>query len=278
MGVIQKIIELDGEALEKYVTDRVIELEMNSDDSFHTLPSIHNGFISKNTEIKVSNASMFGYSMRGVDYLAFAKYLKNVLTDNSIVSLIISTGSYVSNYFGYDAYKPAKQDIRNALIQKEIEALTGKTKLFDIIEIMDSTYLPSINIFRNNDQAVCLEHSTLTQNLLSFLGINSTCLSMIALQNKVISGHCANIISVDINGEIKHLYFDLINMEIFSKDGHLSTLPTMKIISDTDFKQFVEGVNPLTIIRKDCREESGQTSTLYFPLSLKNTIELQKRI
>lgn len=277
MEVIQKILELDGEALEAYVTDRLVELETNCDDSYHDLPSVHNGFISKNTEIKVSNVSMFGYSMKGVDYLAFAKYLKNTSTNANLVGLICSTGSYVGKYFGYDAYKPKKRDIRDSIIEKAIEENTGKTNIWDIIEMMDVCYLPSINIFRNNDQAVCLEHSTLMQNLLSFLGITSSCFTMLALQNKTITGHAANIISVDVNGETKHIYFDLVNMDVLIKDGRLCTSPTLQLVSDEEYKAFIEGTSPLTVVRKDCREESGETTTLYLPQSIKNSIELQKR-
>ena len=276
--VIKKIMELDGEELETYVTDRVVELETNSDDSYHKLPSIHNGFISKNTEIKVSSGSMFGYSLRGVDYLAFAKYLKELLTDVSVVSLICLTGSYVGKYFGYDVYKSQERDIRDSIINKSIGETTGKTDFWDIIEMMDSCYLPSINIFRNTNQAVCLEHSTLMQNLLSFLGITSSCFTMLALQNKKITGHVANIISVDVSGTTKHIYFDLINMEVSRKDGVLCTSPTMKLVSDEEYKGFVEGTSPLTVVRKDCRQESGETTTLYLPQSIKNTIELQKRM
>ena len=276
--VIQKIMELDGEALEAYVTNRIVELETNSDDSYHKLPSVHRGFISRNTEIKVSDGSVFGYSMRGVDYLAFAKYLKSVSTDVNVVSLICSTGSYVAKYFGYDVHKPKNRDIRDAIIGRAIEETTGKTDFFDILEVMDACYLPSINIFRNNDQAVCLEHSTLMQNLLSFLGITSSCFTMIALQNKTITGHAANIISVDVNGETKHIYFDLVNMDVSIKDGRLCTSPTLQLVSDEEYKAFIEGTSPLTVVRKDCREEYGETTTLYMPQSLKNTVELQKRM
>lgn len=276
MDVIQRIMELDGEELENYVIDRVSELEATVDDSFHKLPSSVEGFISKNTEIRVSESSFFGYSMKGVDYLAFAKYLKNSLSDTSIVSLISSTGSYVGNYFGYNPYEPKKKDLRDEIISKEVEKMTGMNDIFDIFEIMEPTYLPSINIFKDNGQAVCLEHSTLMQNLLSFLGIKTNCLSMIALKNKVLSGHAANIIIVLVGDQTRHIYFDLVSMEVFEKEGRLSTFPTMKLISDEEYKEFVQGEKPLVIVRRDAREECGETTTLYLPNSIKNTAKLYK--
>lgn len=278
LDVMRKLLELDGEELEKYVMDRVTELEVSSDDTRHNLPSIQDGFISKNTEIKVSNGSTFGYSMRGIDYLAFAKFLKDVVKDVGVVTLIVQVSNYVSNYFGYDPYKPAQPDCRDLVIGDAIEKDTGKTDFFDILDAIDEGYLPSINIFRHIDQAVCLEHATLMQNLLAFLDIDTTCVTMVALKKGDITGHVANIISVksETNEEIRRIYFDLIHMEVIDENGKQRVLPTLQLVSEDDYTKFIEGTQPLTIVRRDCREEDGKATTLYLPHSIKSIYELQK--
>lgn len=273
VDVIDKLYELEGEELSSYVRDRVIDLEVAA-NPVSTLPYIQNGFISKKTMIKASDSDMMGYSMDGVDYLEFVEHLKSRNMGRDIISLLVQTGRYVSNYFDYNVYYPYK-DLRGQILMEEVSKEIGSDDLFDII---DSDYVPSINCLRTCHQAVCLEHSVLMQNLLTFLGIDVNCFLMIALTDDKTSGHAVNIINVEVAGEVKRLYYDLVNMEIIKDEetGKDVLSPTMKLISEEDYQKFLTGDKPLCIERANSHCESGKMTTFYLPKTLQNIMTLNK--
>ena len=271
VDVINKLYELEGEELSAYVRNRVIDLEVSA-NPLSTLPYIQRGFISKKTMIKASDADIMGYSMDGVDYLEFVEHLKNRDVDRDIISLLVQTGRYVSNYFDYNVYYPYK-DLRGQILMEEVSKEIGSDDLLDII---DSDFIPSINCLRTCHQAVCLEHSVLMQNLLTFLGFDVTCYLMIGLTDGKISGHAVNIIDLEINGEVKHLYYDLVNMEVIQEDGKDVLSPTMKLISEEEYQMFLTGEEPLCIERVNSHWESGKIRTFYLPKTLQNISTLNK--
>ena len=273
VDVINKLYELEGEELNAYVRDRIIDLEISTNPE-RNLSSKHSGFISKKTIIKASESDLVGYCMDGIDYLEFVDYLKRRNCGKDVASLVIQTGRYVSNYFDYSPYYPYK-DLRGQILVDEVSKEIGSD---DLIDIMDSDFIPSINCLRTCRQAVCLEHSSLMQNLLSFLGIDVNCFLMIALTDGKISGHAVNIVNVEIAGEVKRLYYDLVNMEILKDEetGKDVLSPTMKLISEEDYQMFLTGDKPLCIERVNAQSESGIIRTLYLPKTLKNIMTLNK--
>ena len=273
VDVINKLYELEGKELSTYVRDRVIDLEISTSPD-RTLLSNHNGFISKKTIIKASESDLVGYCMEGVDYLEFVDYLKRRDCGRDVASLVVQTGRYVANYFDYSPYYLYK-DLRGRLLAEEVIKVIGSDDTFDI---MESDFVPSINCLRTCRQAVCLEHSVLMQNLLSFLGIDVNCFLMIALTDGKISGHAVNIVNIEIAGEVKRLYYDLVNMEILKDEetGKDVLSPTMKLISEEDYQMFLTGDKPLCIERVNAQSESGIIRTLYLPKTLKNIMTLNK--
>lgn len=271
VDVINKLYELDEEELTRYVRNRVIDLEVST-NPFSTLPYIQKGFISKKTMIKASDADIMGYSMDGVDYLEFVEYLRSRDIGRDIISLLVQTGRYVSNYFDYNVYYPYK-DLRGQILIEEVSKEIGSD---DILDIISSNFIPSINCLRTCHQAVCLEHSVLMQNLLTFLGFDVTCYLMIGLTDGKISGHAVNVIDIEIDGEVKHLYYDLVNMEVVQDEGKDVLSPTMKLISEEDYQMFLTGEKPLCIERVNSHCESGKIRTFYLPKTLQNISTLNK--
>ena len=273
VDVINKLYELEGKELSTYVRDRVIDLEISTNPE-RNLSSKHSGFISKKTIIKASESDLVGYCMDGVDYLEFVDYLKRRDCGRDVASLVVQTGRYVANYFDYSPYYLYK-DLRGRLLAEEVIKVIGSDDTFDI---MESDFVPSINCLRTCRQAVCLEHSVLMQNLLSFLGIDVNCFLMIALTDGKISGHAVNIVNVEIAGEVKRLYYDLVNMEIVKDEetGKDVLSPTMKLISEEDYQKFLTGDKPLCIERANSHCESGKMTTFYLPKTLQNIMTLNK--
>lgn len=258
MEVIKNIFSLNDDKLANYVKNRVIELEISSDDSRHTLPVIQEGFISKNTEIKTSDSDKVGYSLDGIDYLEYVKYLRREVDDYNDIDLIAYTAHYVSDYFDSDLFI-SREDKREKIIY---ESSLG----------LEDSKLPSINCLKGNNQAFCLEHSVLFQNLLSFLGFDVSCFLLIALVNNEIKGHTVNIIHLSIDDEIKHLYYDMVSMEVCDEDY---VGPTVRLVSDDEYNKFMKGILPITVVRK-CK--GGYEVTLYLPKSLSNLKEMKLRI
>ena len=256
--VIKDIFSLNDEQLANYVRDRVIELEISSDDSKHMLPVIQEGFISKNTEIKTSDSDKVGYCMEGIDYLEYVKYLRREVNDYNDIDLIAYTAHYVSNYFNSDLCIN-REDKRKDIIYESSLSL-------------EDDKLPSINCLKSGEQALCLEHSVLFQNLLSFLGFDVSCFLLIALVNNEIKGHTVNIIHLSIDNEFKHLYYDMVSMEVYDDDY---VGPIVRLVSDAEYNKFIQGIVPLSIVRK-CRGE--YEVTLYLPKSLNNLKEMKLRI
>lgn len=262
--VIKNVFNLSDEDLVNYVRDRVIELEISSDDSRHTLPVIQNGFISKNTEIKTSDSDRIGYCMEGIDYLEYVKYLRREVKDYSDVGLIAYTAHYVSNYFDFNIFTNKEDNREQIIYESSIGLEDGK--------------LPSINCLRNGNQAVCLEHSTLFQNCLSFLGFDVSNYLMVALVNNVIKGHSVNIVHLTVGDEVKHLYYDMVSMEAYSEDDGEFAGPTVRLINDEEYNNFINGIAPLTVVRRCSKKKGGYEITFYLPKSIQNLEELKLRI
>ena len=271
--VVENLLGLDGEELANYVRDRVIDLEISANDKEERLPVVKEGFISKKTEIKPGEMFFVGYCMEGIDYLAFAKYIKES-KDSDITSLIIRTGNYVKGYFDYDVYAKREDTRADFLLDLAMKELGTD----DWIDVVERGYVASINCLRNIGQAVCIEHSVLMQNLLSFLGIDVTCLSMISLEDAKFSGHSANVIHVSTGEVVKHLYYDLINMEVTKNGDRTVLMPTVKLISDEDYVAFLNGAKPLIVERQNCFKKDGKFVTQYFPKTIKNIATLQKTL
>lgn len=260
-NVIENVFKLSDELIGDYVRDRVIELEISSDDSPHVLPVVQEGFISSKTEIKTSDYDKIGYCMKGVDYLDFVKYLRRDVKDFNEFALVAYTAHYVSNYFDFNISDDI-EDKRDAII---LESSRG----------LKNGELPSINCLRNVKQAVCLEHSVLMQNLLSFLGFSIKNYLMIALVQGEIKGHSVNIIDLNIDNEIKHLFYDMVGMEAYVDGEDEFAGPTVRLISDEEYDNFINGRAPLGIIRRCSKKKGGVDVTLYLPKSLDNLQQMK---
>ena len=260
-NVIKSVFELSDDKIGDYVSDRVIELEISSDDTAHVLPVVQEGFISSKTEIKTSDSDEVGYCMKGIDYLDFVKYLRRDVKDYNEFALVAYTAHYVSNYFDFS--------ISDELEDKRDEIILESSKGLKPGE------LPSINCLRNTKQAVCLEHSVLMQNLLSFLGFDVKNYLMIALVQNEIKGHSVNIIDLVIDNEVKHLFYDMVGMEAYVDGEQEFAGPTVRLISDKEYDNFINGRAPLTIIRRCSKKKGGVDVTFYLPKSLENLQQMK---
>ena len=260
-NVIENIFKLSDDEISAYVSNRAIELEIYSDDTPHVLPVIQEGFISSKTEIKTSDSDEVGYCMKGIDYLEFVKYLRREVKDFNEFALVAYTAHYVSNYFDF-CISEEEEDKRDQII-------------FESSKGLKDGELPSINCLRNIKQAVCLEHSVLMQNLLSFLGFNVKNYLMIALVNNEIKGHSVNIIDLVIDNEVKHLFYDMVGMEAYVDGEQEFAGPTVRLISDEEYDNFINGRIPLSIIRRCSKKKGGVDVTFYFPKSLENLQQMK---
>ena len=254
--VLEKVFNLSDDQIVDYVRDRVIELEIFSDDKPHVLPVIQEGFISCNTEIKASDSDRVGYCMKGIDYLEFVKYLRREVDDFNEFALVAYTAHYVSNYFDFN--------ITAEVEDKREEILLANSK------DLNEGELPSINCLRNVKQAVCLEHSVLMQNLLSFLGFDVKNFLMIALVGNQIKGHSVNVIDLNMDNDIKHLFYDMVGLEVDIEDNQEYASPTVRLISDEEYNNFITGKVPLSIARRCGKQSDRVEVTYYLPKSLSN--------
>lgn len=259
--VLEKVFNISDNHISDYVRDRVIELEIFSDDTLHVLPVIQDGFISSNTEIKASDSDRIGYCMKGIDYLEFVKYLRREVDDYSEFALIAYTAHYVSNYFDFNITAEAEDRREEILLSNSRYLKEGE--------------LPSINCLRNVKQAVCLEHSVLMQNLLSFLGFDVKNFLMIALIRNEIKGHSVNIVDLNIDNEICHLFYDMVGLELDIEDDKGYASPTVRLISDEEYNNFITGKVPLSIARRCGKRKEDVEVTYYLPKSLSNLKQMK---
>lgn len=219
----------------------------------------YSGFIPDNFKIKISDVDIMGYSMKGIDYIEYMRYLEatNIRPTNKL-SILSATITYVTNYFKFDIYGESK-DKRHKIISNEYSK-NGIETFFDLIE---TSYVPSIEIFKENGYAMCLEHAALMQNLLTFLGEEITIILAVGInEERKHFGHAFNIIHIQ-NADTKiHLYVDIVKKEIKKQNGKTIILPALKIISDEDYLKLINGES-LTISTENIFKKSGHDISAY---------------
>lgn len=266
-NTLKELFSLNEDELKKTIENKKKHLEENSlYKNNMNLSKIHDGYIPEKINIEISDTSLLSYNLVGIDYFEYINFLKNQNVDiNNLSHILTTTGIYVSNFFNYNPLKKY-EELREKCIIKEYQ----KKGLTNYLDIFDSKYVPSINIFKGNGHGVCLEHSLLMQNLLSFIGVDTTMVTMYGKRDDNIFGHAVNFINFDINGETRHLYYDLVSMEVlYDEDNNLKTIPTIKVISDEKYKKFLNEEEMLEITRRNVTENNKIQTSVYYVKSIK---------
>lgn len=146
--------------------------------------SAHKGFISPESRIKYSNASMNLYSMKTKDYIYdFVKYVKkNKINNKSTLVKIVE--KFINSYFGISN----GIDMRDAYFDQ----IAFQTTTTDD-EYFEKLYNLEIGDLKGKNIAMCTEKAALAQNLLSLFGFEVYyCMGCINNNGKE-EPHCFNI-------------------------------------------------------------------------------------
>lgn len=257
--VMDSLLKCDINLLPSLIRNRKVELEISCNDGNNELCNGKCGFISEDVFIKISDADQYGYYMLGIDYLDYVNYLRANLKEIDEVQIMVYTADYVREYFKFDIYGNVP-DNRSRILE---EKCTGDKKV-------------GIDIFKGIGQGVCLEHSLLFQNLLAFMGLDVMMLCMVGVRNKKMIGHTANIINLIVDGNIKHIYYDLTSLEIYKDNERYVAAPVIKNITDEELDKFMNSDEELVIKVRDVREESGYRETYFLPKELISVFKLSK--
>lgn len=194
MDLLEKIYNSTDEELTFVIDDAIKKAIENADKkerlgffdgaSATSKITAHKGFISPDTRIKYSNASMNSYSMKTTDYIYdFVKYVKkNKINDRG--TLVKFVENYINHYFGVSD----GIDMRDAYFN-QIAFQTTETddEYFEKLENLEIGDLKGKNI------AMCTERAALAQNLLSLFGFEIYyCMGCIN-NNGQEEAHCFNI-------------------------------------------------------------------------------------
>jgi hypothetical protein len=78
-----------------------------------------------------------------------------------------------------------------------------------------------------------------------------------------------------IDNEVKHLFYDMVGMEAYVDGEQEFAGPTVRLISDEEYDNFINGRIPLSIIRRCSKKKGGVDVTFYFPKSLENLQQMK---
>ena len=180
----------DDKELKDIVSDRLKEVYSNANSCEliglnGEAKKIHKGIIPLNTQIMFSNGSMSYYSMNTIEY--YYDFAKSIVENNltNKVDIIKHIQAFSINYFG----KPISSDMRDSILYSYAEK-NSKTdeELFNILDNVN------ISVFKNKNIALCTERAALSQNLLSFIGLESYyCIGMFNNDGNI-ENHAFNVI------------------------------------------------------------------------------------
>lgn len=250
----RNVLKSSDNELENIVSQRFKFLnEQNTKEShFHNeINCVEDNFIPDSLEIFVNDLSLNAYSLKGIDYLEFCRRLKNKVnldSDDCLINIIIETMNYVRNYFNMD-FSDNEKDIRELLLEKDIEKNSEGS----------SKYISPISIFMGNGTGRCLEHALMLQNLLSFIGIDTSFFSTVQKTNDKIIGHCFNVMHIDD----KNILIDLVNVNILENK---KIAPVLQIISNGDYEKLRNG-EIYEMERIDTTKQGGKKLSQYILLN-----------
>jgi hypothetical protein len=205
---IDFIQSADETACKDFVLGRLNELENQSkNDTQEILANdFKKGFIGKETEIHAGEGTDLNLFIDDDNlYLNFANFIKTQNVKN-IFSLLTLTQKFVSDLFGQ------KGNAENRL--------NKYSSFFEVIGQEQKTKV-SIKDFYGNNTAECLERSAAAQNLLSFIGVDTTLVNGKLKTNDKDELHAFNLI--ENKGE--KILFDVTNPIYFEKDGKTCSAP-----------------------------------------------------
>ena len=268
MDILKIIKELSLEDLEKFVAERIIELESKSKkveklgfdldynptpvnlldpedlDIYVDVELYHHGYIPKNTQIvygmyadtkrgTIQNNGLYYYIDDDSYILDFCKYIKDKNIENE-VSLFRLILEFITNYFGVIVIKQIDRDDMLKMIYK------NETSFYDRIEESKFSW------YKGKGNAMCSERAILVENILSFLGFDIYfILGKIEIDDEEIS-HSYNILNVD-NADIDSLkskteildFSDLVYEHADNSDMVQSVMPFIGCI-DEDIEDIID--------------------------------------
>ena len=256
--IIQQIIDLKDEEIDKFIEQRIAELEKTATEDREQL-SPFSIMMSRSAGVR-ENPEVVGYipekvhiAKRGMDissfilndksfYKTMINYIKEAKpnsvkagdrVNNNYIMLMVQCA--IINYFGLNATDRA----RDALYDSKTD-----------IENDDCTL--SISDFKNNHTGMCVERSAVAQNILAFLGYNPMMIYGFASNEKdgTNVGHAFNCIIR--NG--KGMLIDFSN-PIYKNGKFLK--PAMFPINQENMQQFMRGKGNIEVQHKDLCQENG---------------------
>lgn len=223
--------------------------------------AVHKGFISPESRIKYSNASMNLYSMKTKDYIYdFVKYVKKNKINNR-GALVKFTENFINSYFGISN----GIDMRDAYFdQIAFQTTTTDEEYFKKLDSLEIGDLKGKNI------AMCTERAALAQNLLSLFGfevyycmgcVNNNCkeephcfniarakdsfmlldysLPVPIFENGIVVDYAPFQGSIDIN-ELEDILLNGVNKE-FPSYEYIKTLQGIKKVPNNELRTYIVG-------------------------------------
>lgn len=259
--IIDKIFDLRDEDVENWVNERIETLEQTSTETMQKLNPFAakvkrndlkdditanteiNGFLTKNVEISKDFYST-GFVL---DDTSFYKMIvqhiknsdKNLISNNTYIMHLIQRT--INDYFGVTATQQRRLSVYNSSVSIDEDGLPS-----------DKPF--SVKKFKQNNSGCCSERSAVAQNILSFLGYDTSMIYGYVLSEH--SGkneaHVYNCISLP-NGN--GVLIDFTN-PIFRNGRYYR--PSIHKVDSEKLKKFTRGNGEIEVFHKTIRTVNGK--------------------
>lgn len=198
---IEILKEKDKEKRREMVTNRINKLDEESQDITINTSTIHHGFISSNSKVEFTNwlldfddfLMQASYTINNKDYLYEIVDLFSNNNCADINYIIRKMPHFLKHYFGVNQKGNNTKDRENVFAEFEIKLKEIKKENEEEFQKKLHQWL-DIGTFKNNSMAECSEYAVLTQNIFSFMGIDTYYISGNFSDEKKQEGHSYNII------------------------------------------------------------------------------------
>ena len=238
MNLLEKILNSKNEDIEKIITEEINIANKNSIKvrqlgflGTGINEPVFKGFIPLETKIKYTNIALETYSMNTIDFFyEFARYIRKYNINNKAL-IVYNLELFINIYFGLPSDRK-REEIFNELAWNSTKTDEEYFRILENNKIGD---------LKGSSAAKCTERSALAQQILSLFGFEVYyCIGSIK-KDKLNEFHCFNI--VKRKNDYARLDYSIPVMINYSNDNVQSYLPFIGIISNEEFKSFVnEGI------------------------------------
>ncbi len=225
-----ELLSCSAEKLNSLIDNRIAELNADANQEarigfgkYGKATPVHKGFIGEGAKVRYDAMSLVDYKMRGNDYFyGFAESLRDGQIDGDAATLnhIVS---FMNNYFGKGVGK--RQNQEDILLFNALSNTRTDDELFAALE------QSSITDLKGKNAAGSTEYAAMAQNLLTFLGYESTFCTGSLEAGKYQREHAFNIVENQL-GETLLLDYGR-PIEVKNAKGDLvGELPYQRVLSE----------------------------------------------